>query len=101
MRACQGDRSVASSHSSLASQTSLQSNWMSPSLASSDVNTVGRYPIKWNHGLESLNLNRNDDDMSITSHSTLFSQPFRSVSSGVNESVKRKRCLNSEAISDS
>ena len=95
-------RSVGSDQSSLSSQTSLHSNWMVPSLASSDVNTVGRYPIKWDHGLESLSLNRNEDDMSITSHSTLFSHPFSSsVSSGVTEGGKRKRCLNSEAISDS
>ena len=77
MKAC----SVGSDQSSLSSQTSLHSNWMVPSLASSDVNTVGRYPIKWDHGLESLSLNRNEDDMSITSHSTLFSHPFSSISS--------------------
>ena len=97
-RAWQRDHSPAS----LPSQTSQHSNWMEPSLASSDVNTDRVYPIKWDQTAEWSRLNRNDDAMSISSISTTFrSHPSNScLSSRLSEGVKRKRGFNSEAISD-
>ena len=92
---------------SVSSQISLHSQPQTASLASSEVNSVGRYSIDWGEGNRSYGNIRNDDAMSISSESSRLSYfpltqgSVSGFSEGNSALGKRKFSCITEAISDS